>query len=195
MNLLETKLSGVEVYCGHFLTAYKDVVALPDGTSAVREYLVHPGAVMVVPLLLDQSGIFNVVLERQFRYPMGRTMVEFPAGKLDAGEQVFDCARRELQEETGFSAKQWAHAGRINPVIAYSTEFIDIWFARHLVSGVQHLDAGEFVEVFSVSPSTLMQWCMDGTITDAKTICGALWLQNMLNGSWTPAWQSVDLPG
>jgi ADP-ribose pyrophosphatase len=72
--------------------------------------------------------------------------LSFRAGKLDAGEQVFDCARRELQEETGFSAKQWAHAGRINPVIAYSTEFIDIWFARHLVSGVQHLDAGEFVE-------------------------------------------------
>jgi ADP-ribose pyrophosphatase len=188
-HLAEVQQTSVEVYRGKFLTAFRDDVQLPDGSHAVREYVLHPGAVMVIPVLQDESGGMRLVLESQYRYPMGRTMVEFPAGKLDVGEPPFDCAQRELQEETGYVASEWARAGVIHPVISYSTEFIEIWFARHLVQGVRQLDAGEFLDVFTATPSELMTWCMDGTITDAKTICGALWLQNMLSGSWQPAWQ------
>ena len=188
-HLAEVQQTSVEVYRGKFLTAFRDDVQLPDGSHAVREYVLHPGAVMVIPVLQDESGGMRLVLESQYRYPMGRTMVEFPAGKLDVGEPPFDCAQRELREETGYVASEWARAGVIHPVISYSTEFIEIWFARHLVQGVRQLDAGEFLDVFTATPSELMTWCMDGTITDAKTICGALWLQNMLSGSWQPVWQ------
>ena len=128
--LLETRLGSQEVFKGAFLHAFRDQVLLPSGASACREYVVHPGAVMVVPLHENSRGEVELVLERQFRYPVGQVMIEFPAGKLDAGEDCFHCAVRELWEETGYRARQWAHAGVMHPVIAYSTEFIDIWFAR-----------------------------------------------------------------
>ena len=164
---------------------------MPDGTTAQREYLVHPGAVMIVPLLTDTVDDMRVVLERQFRYPVDRVMVEFPAGKLDPGESVLACAQRELQEETGYRAREWARAGVMHPVISYSTEFIEVWFARGLVAGARSLDAGEFLDVFTATPQELLQWCCDGTVTDAKTLAGALWLQNVLAGAWTLDWQAV----
>jgi ADP-ribose pyrophosphatase len=191
-HLVETRSSSQEVFKGKFLHAFVDGVTLPDGKQATREYVVHPGAVMVIPLLQDANGAWRVVLERQFRYPVSRVMIEFPAGKLDPGESVAACAQRELLEETGYTAKQWARAGQMHPVIAYSTEFIDIWFARDLTAGTQQLDAGEFLEVFSATPEELLEWCMDGRVTDAKTLAGALWLQNTLNGKWSLPWQSAD---
>ena len=190
-HLIEVRLAGVEVYRGNFLTVFQDSVELPDGALTAREYIVHPGAVMVIPLLEDDKGSLRLVLERQFRYPMGRTMLEFPAGKLDVGESPFDCAQRELREETGFTAQEWSRAGVIHPVISYSTEFIEIWFARHLIPGGRHLDAGEFLDVLIATPAELMKWCLDGTVTDAKTVCGALWLHSLLSESWNPSWQSV----
>jgi ADP-ribose pyrophosphatase len=189
-HLMETQKASEEVFKGRFLHAFRDTVGLPDGSESVREYVVHPGAVMVIPLLQDAQGAWRVVLERQFRYPVGQVMIEFPAGKLDAGESVFRCARRELQEETGYSATEWARAGLMHPVIAYSTEFIDIWFARGLTAGAQSLDAGEFLDVFTASPEELLQWCLQGKVTDAKTLAGALWLQNTLAGNWDLQWQS-----
>jgi ADP-ribose pyrophosphatase len=188
-HLVEVKLSGQEILKGRFLHAFRDSVALPDGSTAFREYVVHPGAVMVVPLLQGDDGQLRVVLERQFRYPIGAVMVEFPAGKLDPGESVKACAQRELLEETGYSAVEWARAGQMHPVIAYSTEFIDIWFARGLTAGERHLDTGEFLDVFTATPGELLQWCMEGKVTDAKTLAGALWLQNVLNGAWVLDWQ------
>lgn len=192
-HLIETKRSGHEVFKGRFLHAFQDTVELPDGSSTVREYIVHPGAVMVIPLLYDSAGDLRLVLERQFRYPVGRVMVEFPAGKLDAGESPFSCAQRELQEETGYIAGEWARAGVMHPVIAYSTEFIEIWFARQLVSGRQHLDQGEYLDVITATPSELLQWCSDGRVTDAKTLTGTLWLQNVLSGAWPLDWRSVEV--
>jgi ADP-ribose pyrophosphatase len=192
-HLIEVKQSSVEVYRGKFLTAFQDVVELSDGTSAIREYVEHPGAVMIVPILEDARGAMRLVLERQYRYPMGRTMLEFPAGKLDLGEPTFACAQRELKEETGYVAKQWARAGVIHPVISYSTEFIEIWFARHLVLGKRQLDEGELLDVFTATPAELMQWCLDGTVTDAKTVCGVYWLQNLLNHTWLPSWRPAGL--
>lgn len=129
-DLTETLISSEELFQGKFLHAFRDTVTLPDGKSAFREYVTHPGAVMVIPLLMGDSGDLQVVMERQFRYPVGQVMIEFPAGKLDLGESTFCCAQRELLEETGYTALEWAKAGVMHPVIAYSTEFIEIWFAH-----------------------------------------------------------------
>ena len=190
-HLIEAKLSSEELFKGHLLHAFCDKVTLPDGSVAIREYVRHPGAVMIVPLLEDELGQIRVVLERQFRYPVGRVMIEFPAGKLDPGESTLVCAQRELLEETGYSATEWARAGVLHPVISYSTEFIDIFFARGLTLGARQLDQGEFLDVFSASPNELMQWCRDGQVTDAKTLTAALWLQNVLSGSWILPWEQI----
>ena len=183
--LIERRLDSTELLKGHFLHAFRDTVALPDGSTATREYVVHPGAVMIIPLL--DNG--EVVLERQYRYPVQQVMIEMPAGKLDPGEDVLACARRELQEETGYTAREWARAGLLHPVISYSTEFIEVWFARGLTAGPPRLDEGEFLEVFSATPAQLLRWCLEGRVTDAKTLTGALWLQNVLTGDWPLTWQ------
>ena len=183
--LIERRLDSTELLKGHFLHAFRDTVALPDGSTATREYVVHPGAVMIIPLL--DNG--EVVLERQYRYPVQQVMIELPAGKLDPGEDVLACARRELQEETGYTAREWARAGLLHPVISYSTEFIEVWFARGLTAGPPRLDEGEFLEVFSATPAQLLRWCLEGRVTDAKTLTGALWLQNVLTGDWPLTWQ------
>jgi len=190
-HLIEKKLSSTELFKGRLLHVFRDQVNLSNGLEATREYVVHPGAVMVVPLLEDASGAIQVVLERQFRYPLGRVMIEFPAGKLDAGEDCHHCARRELHEETGYRASQWAHAGVLHPLIAYSTEFIDIWFARGLRAGQRQLDDGEFLEVFTATPAQLLDWCRQGLVTDGKTLTAALWLQNVLSGAWSLDWQDA----
>lgn len=188
-HLIEERLTGEEILRGHFLHAFRDIVKLPDGASANREYVVHPGAVMIVPLLEESPGELRLVLERQFRYPLGQVMVEFPAGKLDPGEDIQRCAQRELKEETGYTAHEWARAGVLHPVISYSTEFIDIWFARGLSLGARQLDPGEFLDVFTATPTDLLQWCRDGQVTDGKTLSAALWLQNVLSGAWHLNWQ------
>jgi ADP-ribose pyrophosphatase len=193
-SLVEETLSSEELLKGHFLHVFRDVVKLPDGAITSREFVRHPGAVMIIPLIFDSDGGVRVVLERQYRYPLGRVMVEFPAGKRDAGEDLQLCAQRELGEETGYSAAEWARAGVLHPVISYSTEFIDIWFARGLTLGAQQLDQGEFLEVMTASPDELLQWCRDGLVTDAKTLTGALWLQNVLSGVWALDWQPPASP-
>jgi ADP-ribose pyrophosphatase len=192
-HLTEILLSSETLLSGCFLQIRSDTVQLPDGLSAIREYVVHPGAVMVIPLLEDAFGNTRIVLERQFRHPVGQVMVEFPAGKLDPHESMQDCAQRELREETGYSAAQWAHAGVMHPVISYSTEFIDIWFARQLTLGSRHLDQGEFLDVFTATPTEFMQWCREGKVTDAKTLAGALWLQNVMSGAWPLDWHSLPV--
>jgi len=187
-HLHELKVSSAELCKGNFLHVLRDTVTLPNAALATREYVVHPGAVMVVPLIEEAPGQIRLVLERQFRYPVNRTIIEFPAGKIDAGEDPFHCAQRELQEETGYVATSWARAGMLHPVVSYSTEFIDIWFARGLVAGASRLDQDEFLDVFTATPAELMAWCRDGQITDAKTLVAALWLQNVLSGAWQLDW-------
>lgn len=185
-HLIEETTQRETLLQGRFLQVLRDTVRLPDGGSDTREYVVHPGAVMVVPMLDDG----RLVLERQYRHPMGRVMVEFPAGKLDAGEDTWTCGRRELLEETGYTAREWARAGVLHPVISYSTEFIEIWFARGLTLQERHLDVGEFLEVFTASLDELLLWCRDGRVTDAKTLSAALWLQNLRSGDWALDWQA-----
>ena len=187
-HLIESKVSSEEILKGNFLHALRDTVNLPDGSQATREYIVHPGAVMIIAQLDDG----RLVLERQYRYPMQAVMIEFPAGKLDVGEASLACAQRELQEETGYTARQWAKAGVLHPVISYSTEFIDIWFARELKLSERQLDKGEFLDVFTATPVELIEWCGNGLITDSKTLTGALWLQNVLSNLWSLNWQVID---
>ena len=186
-HLIEHTLDHVEVLKGDFLHAFRDRVRLPNGSISTREYVIHPGAVMIIAQLDDG----RLVMERQYRYPVQQVMIEFPAGKLDAGEDRLVCAQRELLEETGYRAKEWAHAGVLHPVISYSTEFIDIWFARGLQLGPRQLDEGEFLDVFSASFDELMNWACTGQLTDAKTLTGLLWLQNHRSGGWPLNWQTV----
>ena len=184
-QLREEGLAGTQVYRGHFLDVRRDEVRLPDGAISVREYIVHPGAVMVVPLLPDG----RLVVERQYRYPMGRAMLEFPAGKLDEGETPFACALRELTEETGYRATEWARAGLLHNAIAYSTEGIEVWFARGLTLGKRQLEAGEFLDVAIASEDELNRLAERGELTDGKTLVGLLWLARWRAGQWPLEWR------
>lgn len=186
-HLVEVKVGSEEILKGDFLHVCRDTVRLPDGAQTTREYVIHPGAVMIVAQLDDGQ----LVLERQYRYPVQAVMLEFPAGKLDPGEVSLACAQRELREETGYTARQWAKAGVLHPVISYSTEFIDVWFARGLTLGEPKLDVGEFLDVFTATPAELLGWCGNGRVTDAKTLAGVLWLQNVLSGTWALDWQAA----
>jgi ADP-ribose pyrophosphatase len=189
-HLIEHRVQQEEILRGLFLHAFRDTVRLPNQNLATREYVVHPGAVMVIPMLDTPDGL-RLVMERQFRYPVGQVMTEFPAGKLDPGEDPWLCAQRELLEETGYTARQWARAGVLHPVIAYSTEVIEIWFAKELTLGERQLDTDEFLDVFTASPAELMAACQQGLLTDAKTLTGLLWLQNVQSGQWPLDWQTI----
>ncbi|GAB5099667.1 NUDIX domain-containing protein [Caballeronia sp. HLA56] len=179
-GLIEKKVESVTLHEGKFLTLKRDTVELPDGKHATREFVEHPGAVMILPEFDDG----RVLLERQYRYPVGKVLLEFPAGKLDPNENELTCAKRELLEETGYTASEWIFLTRIHPVISYSTEFIDLYLARGLTAGNARLDEGEFLETFIAEPAQLMQWVKDGTISDVKTIIGAFWLEKVRSGEW-----------
>lgn len=179
-HLREDTVSSETVFHGRLLEVRRDRIRLPDGSEGGREFIVHPGAVMVVPLLDDG----RLVMERQWRYPLGRVMLEFPAGKLEPGEPTVECARRELREETGYEAREWALAGVLHNAIAYSNEHIEIWFARGLSAGERHLDDGEFLDLVLVEPDELDRLCARGAVTDAKTLIGLQWLQNWRAGRW-----------
>lgn len=179
--LAERTLDSRLVFEGVFLKLFVDQVRSADGHQGTREYLRHPGAVMIIPLLDAE----HVLLERQFRYPLGRSIVEFPAGKIDPGEPPFECARRELLEETGYTARRWSHLGGLHNAIAYSDERIEIYLAEDLErSGDAVLDAGETLEVFEAPWRQLLEWVRDGAVTDVKTMVGAFWLEKTLRGDW-----------
>lgn len=175
-HLREHSISSEEVYSGKFLHLKKDIVKLPDGNSTYREYLIHPGAVAIMPILNDG----RILLERQFRYPVDAAMIEIPAGKLEIGEDPLLCAQRELLEETGYSAKSWEFLGRIHPVISYATETIDIYLAKDLTLGERSLDEGEFLDVFAATLDEMHEWIASGKITDVKTIISVYHLARRL---------------
>ena len=185
-HLIETCLRSESVFEGNFLKVRRDHVRLPDGKEATREYIRHPGAVMIVPLLDDG----RLLLERQYRHPLERVMLEFPAGKLDPHETPLACGQRELLEETGYRAREWAHAGVLHNAIAYSNEGIHIFFARGLVAGERQLDEGEFLDLVTHTPAELDVLASSGELTDAKTLIGMLWLKNWQQGTWALDWKS-----
>jgi len=179
-HLNETKISGEVAYEGNFLKVQRDNVSLPDGKITIREYIKHPGAVVILPLFDDGT----VLLERQFRYPLNQVFIEFPAGKIDIGEDPLSCAQRELQEETGYTATDWQFLCTIHNAIAYSDEHLDIFLARGLIPGESKLDEGEFLETFTATITDLLAWVREGKISDVKSIIGAFWLEKIGNGTW-----------
>lgn len=175
-HLRESTLSSKQAYAGYYLKLMQDQVQLPDGLTAGREYLIHPGAVAIVPILPDG----RVLLERQYRYPLHQAFIEIPAGKLDPSEPPLVCAQRELEEETGCIAGQWTWLGKIHPIISHSTEVIDIYLAQDLKITQAKLDDGEFLDLFAATLPEIHQWIKDGKITDVKTIISTYWISDYL---------------
>lgn len=186
-RLREVPVASAQVLRGSFLQVFRDQARLSNGSVVQREYIRHPGAVMVVPML----SATRFVMERQYRYPLQQVLLEFPAGKIDAGEPPFLTGQRELFEETGYRAVQWALAGRLHNAAAYSDEFIEIWFARELHAGAAQLDADELLDVCEVDLDELRTQAAAGSLTDAKTQIGLLWLEHWAAGRWAPRWQSA----
>lgn len=180
-HLTETLIDGICAYDGAFLKVQRDQVELPNGGPATREYIRHPGAVVILPLFEDGT----LLLERQFRYPLNQVFIEFPAGKIDPGEDPLACAQRELREETGYTASRWRFVCTIHNAIAYSDEHLDLFIAQGLTPGPSTLDEGEFLEVVTAPLADLMMWIREGKVTDVKTIIGAFWLEKLARKEWT----------
>ena len=179
-HLLETGLDREEVFAGQLLHVRRDTVRLPDGKQACREFVTHPGAVLMIAELPNGKLLF----ERQFRYPLDRVFLEMPAGKIHPGEDILLTAQRELREETGYVAEHWHHLGTIHPCIGYSDERIEIFFARGLSHVGHALDDGEFLEVHELGLEEAIEAVRDGRLTDGKSVAGLFWAERVLSGRW-----------
>ena len=180
-KLTETCISSETVFQGRLMHAKRDVVRLANGHETTREYLIHPGAVLIVPLLDDGRLVF----ERQFRYPLHRAFIELPAGKIDPNEDPLRTGQRELLEETGYSAQQWQHLTTLHPCIGYSDEHILVYLATGLQAGDHRRDEDESLEVFTMTLPEAMEALRRGEITDGKTMIALFWAEKYLEGRWT----------
>lgn len=181
-NFYEERLGGAKVYEGRLLHVHRDEVRLPDGNTSIREYIRHPGAVVVLPIL--DNG--EIVLERQHRYPLSRDFIEVPAGKIDPGEGTLACAQRELLEETGYVARDWQYVTTVYPCIGYADERLVYYLARGLEYRGHQRDEDEFLEVFSLPFDEAMAMLRSGEICEVKTVTGLFWLEKILAGQWAP---------
>ena len=176
-DFTETTLSSEIVYQGRLLQVKCDRVGLPNGGESTREYIVHPGAVVILPVF--ENG--DVLLERQHRYPLRRDFIEFPAGKIDPGEDELACGQRELREETGYKAKQWTHVTTLYPCIGYANERLEFFHAQQLEFVGHARDSDEFLEVLRVPFDEAMAWLRSGKICETKTVVGLFWLEKLLH--------------
>ena len=174
-DFTEKQLTSRLVYDGQMLKVREDTVRLPDGKTACREWIQHPGAVVMIPMLDART----VLLERQYRYPLQRHFSERPAGKIEPGEEPLATARRELIEECGYSAASWQHLATLHPCIGYADERIELYLARDLTHVGHAHDEGEFLEVVPMALAEAQAWVRSGRITDAKAIIGLLWMERM----------------
>ena len=170
-RLMEKQVASEEIFHGKLLHVFSDTVELPNGALAIREYIRHVGAVCMVAVTDDRK----IIMERQYRYPHGKVVVEIPAGKLDSfSEDRLEAAKRELKEETGITADNWQSLGDFIPTPAYTQEFVTMYLATGLHSGETHLDDEEFLEVFEMPMDEVVDEILKGTITDGKTIAAVL---------------------
>ncbi|MDA8259453.1 MAG: NUDIX hydrolase [Betaproteobacteria bacterium] len=179
-DLIEHTVASERVFDGKLLHVRRDTVRMNNGHEAVREWIAHPGAVVVVATLDNGKLLF----ERQFRYPLQRVFVELPAGKIDPDEHPLDTAKRELREETGHQAKFWRHLATMHPCIGYSDERIEIFWASGLIYVGHQRDHGEFLEVIEMSVADALLAVQDGEITDGKTISALMWADKIASGAW-----------
>jgi ADP-ribose pyrophosphatase len=170
-DFTETTVSTELLHDRGFLRLHRDVVRLPDGGTSSREWLEHPGAVVMMAFLDDET----ILLERQYRYPLRRHLIELPAGKLEPGEPHLETAKRELVEECGYEAAEWWQIATLHPCVGYSDEVIELWGARGLAHVGARLDPGEHLEVFPARIEDALEWVRAGLVTDTKTILGLLW--------------------
>lgn len=175
-NLIEKTLTSKELFSGMFMQLMHDTVELPDKTHGVREYIKHGGAVAMIAITKDKQ----IVLERQYRHPVKQIMIELPAGKLEKGEVELEAAKRELQEETGFTSDDWTCLGHCLPCIGYSSEKIIYYLAKNVVPGPSKLDEGEFVETFTIPFNEFVTMAYSGDVTDSKTLAGIMLYQGYL---------------
>lgn len=180
--LIETCISSEYILQSRWMHVKRDTVQLPSGNTGQREFLIHPGAVIVIPVFDDGTMLF----ERQFRYPLNQIFIELPAGKIDPGEDVLVTGQRELLEETGYSAKDWVYLGLQHPCIGYSTEIIHMYLARGLEAGVPSRDEDEALQLMTMTQSEALSKIQSGEITDGKTIIALMWAEKYLNGTWRP---------
>ena len=185
-SMAESTLERQTVFEGKFLKVRRDLARLPDGATATREFVMHPGAAAMVPI----GGDERILVERQFRYAMGQMYVEIPAGKIDAGETSIQTARRELLEETGYEAQQWAFLTRIHPAIGFSDEVMDLYLARDLSLRERAMDVDEFLEIEWVTLGWMMDELRAGRLPDVKTQIAVHWLDRLFSGQWP--WPSFD---
>ena len=185
-HLIERCQRSDTVFEGNFLHVQRDQVALPDGKVATREFIRHPGAVMIVPLLDDG----RLLMERQYPLPYGPRDAGVPrsAGKLDAGEPPFECAVRELEEETGYRGTRMGACRCAPPAIACSDEGIEIYFARGLSPGASTWTMASSSNSRSSRCRNGSTRCADGRVTDARHPIGLLWLHTLAAGEWVLNW-------
>lgn len=180
-KLTETCVSSETVFQGRLMHAKRDVVRLHNGHETTREYLIHPGAVLIVPVLEDGRLVF----ERQFRYPLRRAFIELPAGKIDPNEDPLRTGQRELEEETGYTASDWCYLTTLHPCIGYSDERILIYLATGLQLGEHKRDEDESLEVFTMTLPEALDAMHRGEITDGKTMIALFWAEKYLSGAWS----------
>lgn len=188
-DLTEHPLDSAPAWSGRFLQVRCDRVRLPDGSESTREYVVHPGAAAMVPIFPDE----RILIERQYRYPVRATFTEIPAGKIDAGETAIETAQRELREETGYSAREWAYLTRLHPAIGFATEVMDVFLCRDLDHTGQELDDEEFVEIELVTLGWLIDELRAGRLSDVKTQVVTFWLDRLFSGAWP--WPAFERHG
>jgi len=181
-NLTETTLSSNHIFKGKLLDVWSDQVQLPNGGKSVREYIKHPGAVVMIPILPDRK----ILLIRQYRYPLSEVEIELPAGKIDPGETLLDTVHRELEEETGYRSDKVTQLAEIHPCIGYSTEKMWIYLAEDLKETKTNTDHDEFIELLPTELSNCLDWIHSGKIKDIKAIIGILWAEKILTGKWSP---------
>ena len=174
----ETKTKTERVFDGHFLHIDRDTVTTASGLVRSREYIRHPGASVIIALLTDET----ILMEFQWRQPCEKAFWELPAGKLDPNEKASVCARRELEEETGYQADQWYYLGRIHNAIGYSDEHLEFFLAKGLKAGDRHLDEVECLEVYRLPFKEVKERTLNGDITGDRTIIGIFQMEKYLNG-------------